>query len=112
MKGDGTRCRLERVRGCTDEGSCVEPDRRWFWPLVAVGSVLGAVSAVLVALAIEDPVQPLPNLVQGVSGACLGAIRLFYKGDPLDRSDVPLIVVAALALAVCGVAFRLAASRR
>jgi hypothetical protein len=90
-------------------------DRRWFWPLVAAALVLASAAATLAALAVENPLQPwLPEgRVSGDVGHCLGLLNLFApKGDPLDSSDVPLLVGSALAALGCAVALRFAAQRR
>lgn len=86
------------------------------WPLVAVGTALTAL-ATLTTLAIENPssAASLPNPLPGVSGACLGLVNLFLdqgNGDPLDASDVPLLVVAGVAAIAGVVAFWGAKSRR
>jgi len=88
--------------------------RQWFWPLVAVGAALAALAATLAALAVENPVapSPLPDF-PGVGGACLGLLNLFRStGDPLDASDLPLLLVAGAAALGCVAAFWAAKVRR
>jgi hypothetical protein len=94
----------------------MHPGSRWFWPLIAAGVALASIAVTLTALAIEDPAPTarLPALLPGVSGACQGLLSLFVResGDPLDGSDVPLLVLAAAAgLGAVG-SFRAAKSRR
>jgi hypothetical protein len=89
---------------------------RWFWPLIAAGVALASIASVLTALAIENPAPAakLPALLPGVSGACLGLLSLFAResGDPLDTSDVPLLLIAGAAALGAVASFWAARSRR
>jgi hypothetical protein len=88
---------------------------RWFWPLVAAGAALASIAVTLAALAIENPapVASIPSTAPGLSGACLGLLDLFLGGgDPLDASDVPLLVAAGAAALGCAASFWAAKSRR
>ena len=95
----------------------MQNDRRWFWPLVLVALVFSSAATALLALAIEDPVEPwLPQAVASEDpaiGRCLAILNLFAPmGDPLDSSDVPIIVAAAVLAAGGMSALWLAARRR
>ena len=88
---------------------------RWFWLLIAIGTALASIASTLTALAVENPTlaPEIPKSIPGVSGACLGLLNVFQqKGDPLDSSDVPLLVFAGAAVLGCVVAFWAAAQRR
>jgi hypothetical protein len=88
--------------------------RQWFWPLVAVGAALAALAASLTALAVENPSSPSPlRNFPAVGGACLGLLHLFQdSGDPLDGSDVPLLLMAGASAVGCAAAFWAAKVRR
>jgi hypothetical protein len=86
-------------------------DRRWCWPFIVLSAGCGAVAAVLVGLAMENPSAYL-GAVPGASAECLGLLNLFLQGEPLESSDVPLLVGALVALLLCGLIYRAAAARR
>jgi hypothetical protein len=93
----------------------MRPGLRWFWPLIAAGAALASIATTLTALAIENPasVTQIPASIPGVSGACLGLLNLFQgKGDPLDASDVPLLIAAGAAGLGCAASFWAAKRRR
>ena len=92
----------------------MEGGRRWFWHLIGAALVLASAAVTLVALAVENPVQPwLPETFSGDVGRCLALLNLFARSrDPLDSSDVPLLVGSAAAAVGCAIALRLAAQRR
>lgn len=93
----------------------MDNERRLFWPLIAASLVLASAAATLAALAVEDPVQPWPSqgAFSGDVGRCLSLLNLLSPGgDPLDRSDVPLLIGSAFAALACAITMGLAARRR
>jgi hypothetical protein len=87
--------------------------------MIGVAVVLAALAAGLATAAIENPISSSP-LGDGTFAGddpllarCLGLVNLFSPGgDPLDSSDVPLLVDAAVAAVASLVALRMAAGRR
>jgi hypothetical protein len=87
--------------------------------MIFAAVVLTALASALTALAIENPFPPSPlgdgtfTADDPLVGRCLGLLNLFSSGaDPLDSSDVPLLVAAGTSAAAAIVALRVAVARR